>query len=461
MSQPLATRQRYLQALDDRDRAQLAYEWRQFWARPSQLAPAGEWDVWLVKAGRGFGKTRIGSEWVRWRVETGQSKRIAIVNDTAADVRDVNFDGPAGLLAVCPPWNKPVHEPSKRRVTWPNGAVAIGYAAEAPDMLRGPEHDGALVDEPSKWKNLRKADSEGGTAWDNLMMGLRIGNPQAVVTTTPRNIPWMRDLMARPGVRITSGTSYENRANLSPKWFSHIIAKYEGTRLGRQELYAHLIEDVDGALWTRTQLEADRVYLAPELLRIVVAIDPAGVNRPQNAETGIVAAGVAGIGAAAHGYVLADRSGHYSPSGWATAAIDVYRRLKADTIIAEINNGGDMVAHTIRTVDPNVPVKVVHASRGKQARAEPVSALDEQHRIHHVGMFAELEDQMCLWDPHVETVSPDRVDARVWAFIELMLGHAVVATGDAVGIDQHASRWGFDRPGTTTNPALGMPEYGV
>jgi predicted phage terminase large subunit-like protein len=665
-SLPPETRARYLGDLSDVERAVLAYTWA-FWARPSQQAPSGPWSYWVVQAGRGFGKTRTGAEWVRQKVERRQAKRIALVSDTAADVRDVMIEGPVGLLNVSPPWDRPVYEPSKRRVTWKNGAVAIAYAAESPELLRGPQHDsawcfiagtqvetedgarsiesirvgdrvwtrrglrrvvatgdrsaplarvrlsngealigtedhpvwtqqgwqalgmlksgqtlqgfrasgsgthkdisvpirplqkagrnsiaiaksgnrrtarfragtgststtstafaemtgwtisrsslpetierlipsrvsrnsvsyagewstgasisaspqyadlvntvrpkrrgartrgraatvrqsfarepvitvasdastlglvgrvynltvegtpefyanGVLVhncDEFAKWKNLRKVDQEGGTAWDNLLMGLRIGDqPQCCVTTTPRAIPQLRELLKKPGTIATSGSSYDNRDNLSASWFQDVIGAYEGTRLGRQEIHAELLEDVEGALWKRGWLDSARVQHAPALKRIVVAIDPAVTSTAASDETGIV---VAGLGHDGRGYVLDDVSGRYSPDGWAKKAVDAYRAHAADRIVAERNNGGDMVRHTLETVDRRVPITLVHASRGKQTRAEPVAALYEQGKVHHVG-------QMCTWEPLKDGQSPDRVDALVWALTELMVG---------------------------------------
>jgi phage terminase large subunit-like protein len=395
------------------------HDWR-FWARPNQLPPPGSWRTWLVRAGRGFGKTRCGAEWVyNERVCRGY-RRIALVNDTAADVRDVMIEGPSGLIAVSPPWDKPHYEPSNRRLIWPNGAMAISYAAEAPDLLRGPEHDSAWCDELAKWKNLRKKDVEGGTAWDNLMMGLRVGgNPQCVVTTTPRSVQLIKDLLARQTTVETVGTSYENRANLSDDWYAEVIAPYEGTRLGRQEIYAELLEDVEGALWTHGVIDRLRVASAPDLQRVVVGIDPAATSKASSDETGIVVAGCAVIDGALHGYVLDDCTLRASPDGWAQAALDAMREHEADCLVPEVNNGGEMVEYTIRTLDANCRITPVRASRGKYTRAEPIAALYEQGRVHHVGSFSLLEDQMCNWT--AGDASPDRLDALVWALSELML----------------------------------------
>jgi phage terminase large subunit-like protein len=425
-SQP-ARQAQFLASLSDDDAAILRYDWR-FWARPSQLPPDHlAWHIWLILAGRGWGKTRTGAEWVRAQVESGRCRRIALLNDTAADVRDVNVEGPDGILNVCPPWDRPVYESSKRRVTWNNGAVAILYAAETPDLLRGPQHDGAWADEPAKWKNLRTVDREGGTAWDNLMMGLRIGdNPQCVATTTPRPISLIRDLRKRPTTALTTGNTYENRANLSETFFANVAQRYEGTRLGRQELYAELLEDVEGALWTHAQIDRLRVQRPGEgeppigggFKRVVVAIDPAVTANESSNETGLI---VCGLGKDNHGYVLGDASGRYSPDGWGRKAVQLYKDHAADRIVGEVNNGGDLIGYTIKTVDPRAPYKALRASRGKRTRAEPVAALYEQGKVHHVGAFPHLEDQLCTWDASGDDESPDRLDALVWALTELML----------------------------------------
>lgn len=398
----------------------LRYEWA-FWARPTQREPCA-YRFWLLQTGRGYGKTRTGAETVRGWVESGAARRIALVSDTAADVRDVMVEGPAGILAVCPPWDRPVYEPTKRRLTWPNKAIATCYAAEAPDLLRGPEHDGAWCDELAKWKNLQKRDTEGGTAWSNLLMGLRIGaHPRCVVTTTPRPVKTLRDLLARSGVVITHGTSYENRANLSPDWYADVITPYEGTRLGRQELEGQLLTDTPGALWTAATLDAGRRLMPARLVRVVLAIDPPGTDRLEGAECGIVAAAVGEDG---HGYVLHDFSCRATPAGWGKVAVTQYQSLQADRIVAEQNYGGQMVEHTIRTAaaDQDVAVSYAHvtATRGKQVRAEPIAALYEQGKVHHVGHLAKLEDELTTWTPGMK--SPNRLDALVWALTDLLAG---------------------------------------
>lgn len=387
------------------------YDWRGRWARPDQLPPDGDWRVWLLLAGRGYGKTRTGAEWAREQVEHHGRRRLALVAPTAADARDVMVEGESGILAIAPPWNRPLYEPSKRRLTWPNGAVATTYSADEPDRLRGPQHDAAWCDELAAWKYPE--------AWDMLMFGLRLGSdPRAVVTTTPKPVRIIRELLAAPTTVVTRGSTFDNAANLAPAFLAQIVAKYEGTRLGRQELLAELLDDVPGALWQRGQLDTLRRKAAPDMARIVVAIDPAMTSGEDADETGIV---VAGKGVDGHGYVLADLTCRLSPDGWARRAIEAARRYQADRIVAEVNNGGEMVEHTLRTVERSIPYKAVHASRGKRVRAEPVAALYEQGRVHHVGGFPELEDQMCTFVPDTFDGSPDRVDALVWALSELML----------------------------------------
>lgn len=387
----------------------LLWDWR-LWARPEQVAPEGDWRVWLVLAGRGWGKTRTGAEWIREQVEVYGRRRVALVAPTAADARDVMVEGESGILAVSPPWNRPVYEPSKRRVVWPNGAMATLYSAEEPERLRGPQHDAAWADELAAWKYPE--------AWDQLQFGLRLGpDPRVVVTTTPKPLRVLKAILAHPATALTRGSTYENAANLPPAFLEKIIARYEGTRLGRQELFAEILEDVPGALWKREQLENLRAVRVPELVRVVVGVDPAAGASELGSETGIV---VAGLGVDGRGYVLEDASLAASPDAWARAAVAAYHKYGADRLVAEVNQGGDMVRHTVYTVDRKVAFKPVRASRGKQIRAEPVSALYEQGRVHHVGQLGALEDQMCTWVPGEK--SPDRLDALVWALTELMIG---------------------------------------
>ncbi len=386
----------------------LLYDWSH-WAREAQVAPPGDWLTWLVLAGRGWGKTRTGVEWVRSKMESGRFGRFAIVAPTTSDARDVIVEGESGFLAVCPPWARPVYEPTKRRLTWPNGARATLYSAEEPNRLRGPQHDGALADELAAWKYSE--------SWDMLMFGLRSGpNPQVAITTTPRPTKLLKEIVKAKTTVITGGSTYENRANLAPQFFARIVAKYEGTRLGRQELWAQLLEDNPYALWQLIQIDELRIDAAPDLVRVVVAVDPSATGGANADEAGII---TAGLGADGHGYILGDDTLRASPHGWGSKAVLAYHTHNADRIVAETNNGGEMVELTIRTVDGAVSYKAVHASRGKRTRAEPVAALYEQGRVHHVGSFPQLEDEMTEWVPG--DASPNRMDALVWALTELML----------------------------------------
>jgi len=370
-----------------------------------------------VLAGRGFGKTWIASNFANEQAESGQARRIALIAPTAADCRDVMVEGESGILATAPAWCRPEYEPSKRKLSWPNGATALLFSAEEAERLRGPQFDLVLADELAAWKDAQ-------AVWDMAMFCLRLGNrPRWVVTTTPKPLKILKGLIAREGrdVIVTRGSTYENAANLAPAFLEEIKARYEGTRLGRQELNAELLEDVQGALWTREMLERARFKGAvPDLKRVVVAIDPSGTNGQDGGDSvGIV---VAGVGMDDLGYVLADRTIKASPAIWGARAVAAYREFKADRIVAERNFGGAMVQHVIRTVDPNVPYREVTASRGKVQRAEPIAALYEQGRVRHVGTFTELEDQLAAMtgDGFAGDGSPDRADALVWALTELM-----------------------------------------
>jgi phage terminase large subunit-like protein len=425
---PPAERNSILSTLTEAEAEALIYDWS-FWARDKQLAPAGEWETWLIMAGRGFGKTRTGAEWIRDQIEQQGKRRLALVARTAADVRDVMVEGESGILAISPPWNRPHYEPSKRRLIWPNGAIATTYSGDKPDQLRGPQHDGAWCDELAAWRYPE--------SFDQLQFGLRLGdNPQVVVTTTPRPIQVIRDLIKDTATVITSGSTYENVANLAPRALDRLRRKYENTRLGEQELYAKLLDDNPFALWKRATIDQLRVTQHPALTRIVVAIDPQAKkssekrDMDETSETGIV---VAGISADGHGYILDDLTIDGTPDQWGRAAVTGYHKFEADRIVAEVNQGGDMVEFTVKTIEPGVPFKQLHASRGKHTRAEPVAALYEQSKVHHVGMFAELEDQMCQWVPGDD--SPDRMDALVWALTELMLaGPGEVTSSNALAI---------------------------
>lgn len=346
----------------------------------------------------------------------GTHRRIAIVAETAADARDVMVEGDSGILAVHPKDFRPLYEPSKRRLTWPNGVMATLYNGTEPDQLRGPQHDAALVDELAKYNYAREM-------WDMLQFGLRLGDsPKQMVTTTPRPIPLLKELIKAESTIVTRGSTFDNSANLAPAFLKSIRDKYEGTRLGRQELEAEILDDLPGALWTREMFDRHRIKSAPEMQRIVVAIDPSGTGG-QDDDGDSIGIVVAGKGIDGRGYVLSDRSCKLSPDGWGRRAVNAYREFNADRLIAERNYGGAMVEHVIKTVDQDVSYKEVTASRGKVIRAEPVAALYEQGRVSHVGAFTEMEDQCCLigHDGYVGEGSPDRADALVWALTELML----------------------------------------
>lgn len=398
--------------------------WWPVWARDDQLAPPGAWRTWLVLGGRGAGKTRAGAEWVRAaalgldHAEGAPARRIALVGETAADVRDVMVEGESGLLAVHSRYERPVWEPSRRRLSWPNGAVAQAYSAEEPDGLRGPQFDAAWADEVAKW---RRAEA----GWDMLQMALRLGRrPRAVATTTPRPIALIRRLLADPDTAVSRAATAANRAFLAPGFVEALERRHGGTRLGRQELGGEVIEDRPGALWTHAMLEACRIDEPPRLARIVVAVDPPAGSGPMGA-CGIVAAGVRADGRLC---VLEDATiAAARPAQWARRAVETVRLWDADALVAEVNQGGDMVEAVIRQADAAVPVVKVRASRGKWLRAEPVAALYEQGRVAHAGVFQALEDQMCdlTLDGLSEGRSPDRVDALVWALTALSRGIGV------------------------------------
>jgi phage terminase large subunit-like protein len=387
-------------------------------ARPAQIPP-DDFSVFLELGGRGSGKTWSAANYVHEQAACGGSKRIALIGATASDARFTMVEGASGILAVAPAEERPEWEPGKGQLTWPSGAIARAYSSDSPDLLRGPEHDLAWADELAAW---RRADE----TWSNLMLGLRGGaKPRVVVTTTPRPVRLVRELVARngqDGVVVRRTSTYDNRDNLPPSFFAQLVKKFEGTRLARQELLAELLEDVPGALWSRDVLEETRVDEQPEELeRIVVAVDPAGSTSEGADETGIV---VCALGVDGHGYVLADLSGRYAPTEWGRKAVAAFHSRKADAVVIEKNFGGDMAAATIAAVDSTVPVKAVTSSRGKVLRAEPISSLFEQRRAHMVGSHSALEDQMCAftsdWDRRRDG-SPDRVDAMVFALTELLL----------------------------------------
>jgi len=426
--------------LDDAGKVELLYRW-DFWRRPNQTPPTGlgtDYRVWLLRAGRGFGKTRTGAETTRAQIEHCQ--RVALVGPTAADVRDVMVEGESGLMAVFPPDQRPEFQPSRRRVLFHNGAVAFTYSAEEPDRLRGPQHDWAWVDEPA-------AMQRGQDALDNLLLGLRLGKrPWALLTGTPKPVRWLRQIADRTDTVTTTGSTYDNAGNLAEGFITDVLGRYEGTRLGRQELWAEFLDDVEGALWTEQILDASRLAsfdprrpwaslnewltvagLAAPLdrraWRTVVAVDPPG----ETAECGIVVATAPTQGTAGrdHCVVLEDASIAGRPEEWGAQVASAARRWGAERVVVESNQGGDMTRATVHAVDPNLRVDKITAKASKAARAEPVSALYERRHVHHAGFFPLLEMQMTTWVPGSER-SPDRLDALVHAVAHLLQDRATM-----------------------------------
>ncbi|NOX84288.1 MAG: DNA-packaging protein [Alphaproteobacteria bacterium] len=418
-------------------------------AHKHQIEPIGDWTTWLILGGRGAGKTRAGAEWIRALVADGAvsdggaandrgaanddgvdrhtARAIALVAETYADAREVMIEGPSGLCAVAADLSRPTYEPSRRRLVWPNGAVAYAFSAEDPDGLRGYQFDAAWADELCKWRYPEET-------WSNLQLALRLGRkPRQIATTTPRPMALIKRLIAAATTTLTRASSYANRANLSEAFFTEIAAAYEGTALGRQELLGEIVDDVIGALWSWNMIEASRISHYPPLSRIVVAVDPPATSGPDADECGIIVAGIGEVNGERIAYVLADRSAPgLSPRQWATRAVAAFHEYEADRIVVEVNQGGEMVKAVIAQVDTAAPVKSVYATRGKRLRAEPIAALYEQARVRHVGAFPALEDQMTSYTGAPSRTgntgaargagkSPDRLDALVWALTDLML----------------------------------------
>lgn len=384
-------------------------------ARGNQLPPEGNWHTWLLLAGRGFGKTRAGAEETAWQALKVDNRRIAVVAPTAADARDTCVEGESGLLAAIPPACVSVWNRSQGELWLTNGSRIKLFSADAPERLRGPQHHFAWCDEVAAWREPE--------ALDQVRFGLRLGPaPRLVLTTTPQPVGHVKEIAAEigHGVVLTRGSTFDNAAHLSPVALDELRKRYEGTRLGRQELYAEILDEVEGALWSRELIDRTRVKQAPELVRLVIAVDPA-VTHGENADsTGIVACG---LGADGHAYVLRDATCKLSPDAWARRVVALHESLEADLVVGEVNQGGDLVEAVLRTVAPLLPFKAVTASRGKVFRAEPVAALYEQGMVHHVGVFHALEEQMCGFTAS-SSASPDRVDALVWALAELMFGRS-------------------------------------
>lgn len=417
-----------LKAIPEALHERLRYEWRA-WARPEQLPPDGMWRLWLILAGRGFGKTRTGAEWLRDRVESGQARHLIVAGPTAGDVRDVMIEGESGILAVSPPWFRPNYEPSKLRLTWPNGAVATLLSADEPERFRGKQGDTVWCDELCAWRYPE--------AWEQLQFTMRLGTPRFCVTTTPKPSKLIRQLAKDERTHVTRGSTFDNRANLAPEFIEQMREQYDGTRLGRQELYAEILDDVEGALWSHELIDRARVKLGAEpkdFCRVVVAVDPSGSAKAEADEAGIVCAAVAPCHCKGreelHGFVLEDMSGRYSPADMGQKAVGLYHKHGADRLVAEDNFGGKIVEDLMRLIDRRVAYHAVHASRGKIVRAEPVAALYEQGKVHHVGAFDKLEDELCGYTPASST-SPGRMDALVWALTDLMLGQARASFGGA------------------------------
>ncbi|MBM3468457.1 MAG: ATP-binding protein [Alphaproteobacteria bacterium] len=395
------------------------YSW-DLTARPNQIPPNGDWRIWLILAGRGFGKTRTGAETLRRWIRTNRYHRIGLMGKTLGEARAVMVEGISGLLEIHPPFERPSFKSSRHQLIWPNGAKATLYGADHFERLRGPQFDVVWIDELAKF---RYPDD----AWNQLMLALRLGSdPRCIITTTPRPIPLLEKLLLRDDVVVTRGTTFDNRNNLAPAFFDQIITQFEGTRLGSQELYAEILTERQGALWRRDIIlyeDPPRDALGNlKLNRIVIAIDPAITHHEESDETGIV---VAGIDNNKHAYIIEDLSGRWSPAEWGQRVVENYWHLKADRIVAEINKGGDLVERILRSIDPTVSYKAVRATRGKSIRAEPIAALYEQKKVYHARPFSLLETQLCEYVPGCTTKSPDRLDALVWALTDLLLDSEV------------------------------------
>lgn len=424
------------------ERENLRYAWYRLHARPNQRMPRGDWDIWQVRAGRGFGKTRIGSESVRRRVNRGRARAVALIAPTASDARDVMVEGESGILAVHPADTRPVYKPSNLKLEWPNGAVGFVRSAEEPDRLRGLNIDLIWGDEPASWKT-------GSAAWDNALLGNRRGTPKAILTGTPRPLPWLREIERLSRTVVTRGTTFDNAANLADAFIRLVVERYGGTRLGRQELLAEFLDDTEGALWVLATIEAHRIVrfdrarpaesLADALIaqggvvdlarvatlrkdrrkwRTIIAVDPPG----ETAECGIsvATAPTRGVSGRDHAVILADETVEGRPEEWGAAVVKAWRTWGADAVYVEANQGGDMCRSTIHAVDPDCPVKKIRAKASKKDRAEPVAALYERGWVHHYGHFPKLEDQLTTWVPD-ESASPDRLDSVVHAIRELLV----------------------------------------
>ncbi|MCB2078957.1 MAG: DNA-packaging protein [Novosphingobium sp.] len=412
----------HLEQLGAQERQELAWHWR-LWAREQQLPPEGDWRVWLILAGRGFGKTRAGAEWVREVATADPLARIALVGSSLGEARAVMIEGESGILAICPPQRRPRFEPTLRRLTWPNGAQATLYSSGEPEALRGPQHSHAWCDEIAKWENVSERATR---TWDNLLLGLRLGEaPRILATTTPRSVPLMQRLLGDDNgdVSVTRGRTEDNADNLPARFLRDVRRTFGKSMLGRQELDGEMVEDLPGCLWSRAMLEHCReAGFSSASTRTVIGVDP-----PASANGDACGIVVAALGEDGIARVLADASvAKPSPERWARAVSRAARAWSADRVVAEANQGGAMVASVLKAADVALPLKLVHASKGKAARAEPVAALYEAGRVRHAGTFPQLEDELCglMTGGSYEGPgrSPDRADALVWALTELMLG---------------------------------------
>ncbi len=388
-------------------------------ARREQLPPAGDWGIWLIMAGRGFGKTRTGAERLIFKHRHSLCSSSALVGATARDVRRFMIEGPSGILACAPPDFTPEYLSTKNELVWPDGTKTLIYTAEEPERLRGPNHDFAWCDELGAWVEHSEELLE--YCWQMLRLTLRIGSPETIITTTPKPRMLLHNIIARPDVVITGGSTYENSPNLAAEWLHELRIDFEGTSLGAQELHAQLLSMASGGLWNFPQLERLRIAHAdkPMMVRIVIGVDPATTAAEGSDYTAIIVAGLAADGMA---YVLSDHTLKASPSIWGQKVADLYKLYGANQVIAERNQGGDMVSHVLHTADKHMPVKLVHASKGKVTRAEPIAAKYEQGLVRHMPGLIDLEQQMCMMKPGRMKKSPDRADALVWALTELIGG---------------------------------------
>ena len=427
------------------DADQLLWDWS-VWGRPEQQAPEGDWSIWMYLAGRGAGKTRSAAEWVREQAKytnEGQ-RRFALVARTAADVRDVIVEGESGILNVTPPSERPLYEPSKRRLTWPNGNTATCFTADEPDSLRGPQFTHAWGDEIAAWRQT--PDAAGMTAFDNLRVGTRLGrNPKIMVTTTPKRVPLLYKLIEEskgdnPRVVISRGSTMDNSGNLSGAYLDAITGVYAGTRLAQQELYGEMLDAVEGALWTEELLEKNRESVYPQGTPLrVIGVDPSVAENPRD-ECGIVVVSSTGERDLykRQAWVLEDATIHGSPETWANKVVAMARKWGCP-VVAEVNQGGALVRNAINAIDPNIKVFEVHSKYGKALRAEPVTLAYEQGRVHHIGYLPDLESQMLSWIPG-EGKSPDRVDALVHALTALLIKPPQGFVGGKITAKSFASR---------------------